>query len=76
MDTFVCGTCDRIKVEKPRPSGECFGCHIRGVGFNYVGGGGYGRNVWNDSTIPQRVREEIGGRSKDEVEYSGRATLI
>ena len=75
MDTFVCSSCGKLKVEKLRASGECFGCHIHGVGFNFVGGGGRSRKVWNDATIPERIRQEIGGRSKDEVEYTGRAVL-
>lgn len=40
-----------------RLSGECFGCHIKGVGFTWVGGGAYGRKAFHENTIGEVIRE-------------------
>ena len=42
-----------------RPSGECFGCHIKGVSWGFVGGGGYGRQAFHDATNGEVIREQV-----------------
>lgn len=51
-----------------RPSGECFGCHARGVSFGFVGGGSYGRRAFHEHTNAEVIRDaqrnaELQGRT-------------
>jgi hypothetical protein len=52
----------------------CYGHKIRGLGFKFVGGGGYGRKAFHDRTIGEKLRETLGptGRPTSEnIEYAG-----
>ena len=63
----TCTTCSR---EHDRDADLCFGCHIKGVGFSFVGGGGYGRKNFHERTTAEVVREATFGRK--DVEFVGR----
>ena len=55
-----CQTCFRKEAE---PDGdECFRCRIRGVGFSFVGGGGYTRESFHERTTNEARREILGDR--------------
>lgn len=49
-----------------RPDGECFRCHVGGIGFTFTGGGQYGRQHWN-TTRREFMAEHVGER-RDDVE--------
>lgn len=70
IDTICC-TC--LRVRPLRASGECFGCHIKGIGFSWVGGGGYTRQGFHDSTITEARNEELAGHDPNR-EYEPRYT--
>jgi hypothetical protein len=42
-----------------RVDGQCFRCHVRGIGFTYRGGGGDGRQNWG-RTEREFIREHVG----------------
>ena len=48
MEYCVCKK--ELKSENDLKRGHCFGCHVKGIRFNFVGAA-YGQSSWNDSTI-------------------------
>jgi hypothetical protein len=42
-----------------REDGECFNCHIRGIGFTFVGGAFYGREGFH-TTRAEAIEEHVG----------------
>jgi hypothetical protein len=40
-------------------SDECFLCRVRSVGFNFVGGGGYGRETFHERTTAEFINENV-----------------
>jgi len=42
-----------------RDDGECFRCHLQGIGFAFAGGGGYGRHNWN-TTHREFIDQHVG----------------
>lgn len=38
----------------------CYPCHLQGVGFGFVGGGGYGRQAFRSRTITEYLRANVG----------------
>lgn len=55
-----CRACNKRLPEEG--SDECFNCRVRTVGFSFVGGGGYTRSTFHDSTIAERRAEILGDR--------------
>ena len=53
------GTSSPIRVD-----GCCFRCHVRSIGFNFVGGGGYGREAFRERTNREFMAEHYG-RAED-----------
>jgi hypothetical protein len=51
----TCGTGERAI----RSDGECFRCHIRGIGFTFQGGGFYGRENWNKGTVKEFLTNNV-----------------
>jgi hypothetical protein len=43
-----------------RTDGQCFRCHIQGIGFTFVGGGRYGRRNFHDATTREFIDHNIG----------------
>lgn len=43
-------------------TGICFNCRVRSVGFSFVGGGGYTRQSFHNSTISEKRREILGDK--------------
>jgi hypothetical protein len=58
-----CGT----TIAPIRADGECFRCHVRGIGFTYTGGGHYGRANWNQ-TRHEWLDQHIGDPRRDDIE--------
>ena len=56
-----CKTCGKKKA-KPDRNGECYRCSISGVGFKFVGGGGYTRTSFHDYTIAEKRAEILGDK--------------
>jgi hypothetical protein len=54
----LCTTCG-TETTRTRPDGECFRCHVRGIGFTFVGGAFYGRAGFH-TTNAEAVAEHIG----------------
>ena len=74
MDEVIpqCVSCG--KVRNLKPSGECFKCWIgNGPGIAWVGGGGYTRQSFHDSTTREAVQEELRGHDPTR-EYEPRHT--
>lgn len=59
----ACTGCGRTLVPL-RADGECFRCHVRGIGFTFVGGGGYGRAAFSERTKTEYLAEHVGDMSK------------
>lgn len=60
MDVLLTCDCGRpipANDEQSLKIGECFRCRIQGVGFNFVGGGGYGRQNFHDGSLADAIRE-------------------
>lgn len=70
---WTCPQCGKARTNEPRPEGHCFACHLKGVGFTWVGGGGYGRENFHNTTIAEETRN-IVDKSKAKgvsIEYAG-----
>lgn len=63
MVTFTCSECSEEKTvdEMPARGPICFRCHVQGIKFGFVSGGGYGKSVWNDHTIKSYHDETVAG---------------
>ena len=57
----LCREC-LVRVAEDNGSEICFHCRVASVGFNFVGGGGYGRQSFHDHTISERRAEILGDR--------------
>ena len=57
----LCKTC-LVRTEETPGSELCFLCRVRSVGFSFVGGGGYTRASFHDSTISEKRAEILGDR--------------
>lgn len=57
MQIRTCPTCGTLHS---REAEECFKCHVQGVSFGFVGGGGYGRTAFHDRTIGEFIRHNVG----------------
>jgi hypothetical protein len=55
VEFVKCKTCGRVR--EIRPSGECFACHVKGIGFTWVGGEGYGRQAFHDMTYREAIEQ-------------------
>ena len=42
-----------------RVDGECFRCHVRGIGFTFTGGAFYGKDAFH-TTNAEAVAEHLG----------------
>lgn len=60
----TCSTCAR---QTDRPNGVCFRCHVQGISFTFVGGGGYGRQAFHDNTTAEVIRQNTAGGPDIEV---------
>jgi hypothetical protein len=71
--TKVCD-CGRVFTDDESSGDTCFPCKLKGVGFTFAGGGGYGREAFHERTNSEVAREIIEGAKKDgrEIEYVGR----
>lgn len=66
-----CGRTEQVEADVRRTT--CFRCHARGVGFGFVGGGGFGRRNWSTATIGEAIRSNVGElKGRDDIEYVGR----
>jgi len=54
-----CTGCGRTYVVI-RADGQCFRCHCKGIGFTFVGGGGYGRGAFHESTTAEFLEANVG----------------
>lgn len=61
-----CISCGRTR--ELRPDGDCFACHAKGIRFGFVGGEGYGRKAFHDSTISEAIAEHQGNDPTREYE--------
>lgn len=61
-----CGVTEEVDDDVLRT--ECFKHHVQGVTFNWVGGGGYGRESFHESTIAEQQREIVEGAAANGVE--------
>lgn len=76
---FPCSDCPVVCSEHgcERPRYEdldiCYHHKIKGLGWKFVGGGGYGRKAFHDRTIGEKLRDTLGptGRPAEGVEYVG-----
>ena len=50
-----------------RDDGDCFRCHVRGIGFTYVGGAFYGRAGFH-TTEREYLSEHVGDPRRDDIE--------
>jgi hypothetical protein len=55
-------SCNKHLRPEDVPHGVCFNCRVRSVGFSFVGGGGYTRGSFHDSTIAEKRTEILGDR--------------
>jgi hypothetical protein len=62
-----CSTCGQARLDV-RDDGECFVCHVRGIGFTFVGGGGYGRHAFHERTTAEALAEHVGDVRRDGIE--------
>ena len=77
--SWTCPDCGLERNSEPHWTGRCFGCHVKGLGgFNFVGGGSYGRSHFNKATIGEVIRDaqynaDIQGReiAPKTTTYSG-----
>ena len=51
-----------------RDDGECFRCHVRGIGFTFAGGGMYGRQNFNNTTNREAFDRHVGDHDRDGIE--------
>lgn len=58
-----CGT-DTAPI---RIDGECFRCHVRGIGFTFAGGAFYGKAAFH-TTEREYLAEHVGDVRSDAVE--------
>lgn len=50
-----------------RPDGECFRCHVRGIGFTFTGGAFYGRAGFH-TTEREFLDTHVGDPTRDGIE--------
>jgi hypothetical protein len=53
-----CASCGTV-LRPIRDDGECFSCHVRGIGFTFVGGAFYGRDGFH-TTKAEAIAEHVG----------------
>lgn len=53
-----CGSAFHVD-EMPNRGAVCFKCHIGGLTFRFIGGGGYGKRAFHDNTIGEVQREIV-----------------
>jgi ribosomal protein L37AE/L43A len=53
-----CTTCGRTDTPI-RVDGNCFRCHVRGIGFSFAGGAFYGRDGFH-TTEREYIAEHVG----------------
>ena len=58
----LCRQCLNRVAEEGSPDEICFHCRVASVGFSFVGGGGYTRANFHDSTIAEKRAEILGDR--------------
>jgi hypothetical protein len=61
-----CGT----TIAPIRTDGECFRCHVRGIGFTFAGGAFYGRDGFH-TTEREYLAEHVGDIRSDDVSKVG-----
>ena len=66
MISYTCSECgvEQNVEEIPARGTICFRCHVHGISFGFVGGGGYGRKVWNSNNIKSHYEEEKRGAAE------------
>ena len=50
------------RVAEDNGSEICFHCRVATVGFSFIGGGGYTRQSFHDTTIAEKRAEILGDR--------------
>jgi len=61
----ACSSCGTT-IAPIRPDGECFRCHVRGIGFTYVGGAFYGKDAFH-VTEREYLAEHVGDPHRDGI---------
>jgi hypothetical protein len=62
-DAKIC-ECGRSFTESQSTGRWCFRCKLEGIRFNWVGGGGYGRQAFHDKTVGEVQREHVEGAAR------------
>lgn len=50
-------SCGRTFTQEQSSGDVCFPCKLRGVSFNWVGGGSYGRKAFHETTNAEVIRQ-------------------
>jgi hypothetical protein len=61
-----CVTCGAMTT-RHSPDGECFRCHVHGIGFTYRGGAIVGHGGWH-TTEREYLAEHVGDTRSPDVE--------
>ena len=73
----ICVECGAEFTEDQSSGEHCFKCKLNSVSFNWVGGGGYGREAFHAMTNKEKQAEVLGdnvvGR---DVVPAGRQVLV
>lgn len=71
--------CGRVFTDDSSSGPTCFPCKLKGIRFNWVGGGGYGRKAFHDKTFADVHRETHRNAKRAGVtleKVSTRAVLV
>ena len=55
---MLCPECEKRRIAEGHDT--CYPCHVRGIGFTFTGGGGYGRETFKARTTSEFLRDYAG----------------
>ena len=55
---MLCPECEKRRIAEGHST--CFACHVRGIGFTYVGGGAYGKAAFHERTTKEFMEQMVG----------------
>lgn len=55
---MLCPECEKRRIAEGHKT--CYPCHVRSVGFRFVGGGGYGRQAFHERTTNEFLTRFAG----------------